>query len=1484
MVNPDELAKGPISAKRPPGWQPGQVGPTGYKRDIGLGWMQPTPLTANPGDWLHALGNVLGMAGTGLDWWNENVPKRALGEIVGHGEIAPKLLGPGVGAMLSDAASKPDVQEVYRREGPQAAWEYAASRYLPLGGVGQFVAESLADPTSYIGFGLPGKAAGVAAKAGPAGKVVARGLEGAQAVDTVLSRAMGAPIEGALKVGGDVLGKLPAFQLSKQGQLSQFGDALKDAVTEAQGLGYRYRGIQTKAPEIGAWPGQGKTNAVENQAWRNLEDTISAIKEPLARFRAFMAKEYANMNAGQWGADAAGEAALARSEGRLGDITDIWQTRHRKVMQLVDSLGKTVKQFGAETPITTTPEQSQAAEKVANDAISTVRNLTAQTRQAVEGVKNRFGQGTNEYASEADKLFRQRNEQIRGIIQDAQSALEDVYFPGGGTFPETGVMRDLQGKLSELQSLTEGLPSFFGKMSDERAGTLQNLLPSFDRYAKFVDRDRNKVSRIINDIQKRAPGLSVEDVQDSTHLLERVKNAAQPYEYNTLRNTLERWTKEGMDLLQDDELNLVQHRIVMDKRNQLGIKGDGPIAGALRTPMRAWAEQALLSPRYHLQNVASILGMGQLGGVGAGGIARNIGESLRNLGEEGVARYPSVVRKALTDWEQPDTPRAIADSFASSLGEKPLVEGQRVAQSAMSKIPAAIRVGGGILAGSPAGPVGMAFGGLLGAFAPTLVKANKKLGSAIEFAARSTAWMTGKEQHVQKEMPGFLSWLAQEMRTVKPRVADSGLGTAVSTQRTESGVEQAVNVGKGSWQDTVRQLQEAAQQQAASLPGQVKQLPPGQIATKAKEYDISWLLDQYKAAMERLDVVQTKLDEAHALLDMYKEGKGFARPTKGALRFWSDDDLIKLAKEHGVDWTKPDWEYQLDPIKIRDARITRGRTIGRTQQIANAKNDIKNLSQEETQLLAESQKLEGQMTDILGGNAPEFPAKRPRGRGPGPSGPTIEMPGNVQQPVPPSHQLNEPVKQVSGEYIPPQGKGGNGFRVEAKVDYEVPHSSKQIADTLNEIRSTDGRIGASRLMRILSNHDVNMDVANQAVKRWQNILQQGDVTGEKLAAKINFDYAKTDNFEEMMRGIAPFIVWPKRAMPFFAQALAEHPGLILALAKYNSLSEQDTKNLPRQYQGMANTGRLGETVARRIFGREGKVFTNPIEMFMPFANIQEPSDKSGSTLGGQVRNLLGDVGLGLAPWVDIPATVAGVYGNRSMPRILRHSGLLQALTGTDVENAWREPAANAQQMLTGSAAPVDWFDYLVRRRILEKSVEETGKTQAPEYVRAIENKSSPIYQQAAKDVKRQTAAGNTLGFVSPAQLRMLPATEELAAQDRSALPKPRRDEHGNIVVNGQVWADKEAAQQQRTDLQQHPLAETYGKIVAPTSAPLLFSKVVGYTLAQGGAAKQRWRTQIDTNGLGFQYLMWWKDKGHNVDKGDVGTLEDVKRFIMERGG
>ncbi len=1296
MVNPDELAKGPISAKRPPGWQPGQVEPTGYRRDIGLGWMQSTPLTANPGDWLHALGNVLGIAGTGLDWWNENVPKRALGEIVGHGEIAPKLLGPGVGAMLSDAASKPDVQEVYRREGPQAAWEYAASRYLPLGGVGQFVAESLADPTSYIGFGLPGKAASVAAKAGPAGKIVARGLEGVQAVDTALSRAMGAPIEGALKVGGDVLGKLPAFQLSKQGQLSQFGDALKDAVTEAQGLGYRYRGIQTKAPEIGAWPGQGKTNAVENQAWRNLEDTISAIKEPLARFRAFMAKEYANMNAGQWGADAAGEAALARSEGRLGDITDIWQARHRKVMQLVDSLGKTVKQFGAETPITTTPEQSQAAEKVANDAISTVRNLTAQTRQAVEAAKNRFGQGTNEYASEADKLFRQRNEQIRGIIQDAQSALEDVYFPGGGTFPETGVMRDLQGKLSELQSLTEGLPSFFGKMSDERAGTLQNLLPSFDRYAKFVDRDRNKVSRIINDIQKRAPGLSVEDVQDSTHLLERVKNAAQPYEYNTLRNTLERWTKEGMDLLQDDELSLVQHRIVMDKRNQLGIKGDGPIAGALRTPMRAWAEQALLSPRYHLQNVASILGMGQLDGVGAGGIARNIGESLRNLGEEGVARYPSVIRKALTDWEQPDTPRAIADSFASSLGEKPLVEGQRVAGSAMSKIPTAIRFGGGALAGSPAGPVGMAFGGLLGAFAPTLVEANKKLGSAIEFAARSTAWMTGKEQHVQKEMSGFLSWLAQEMRTVKPRV--------------------------------------------------------GEASTLAR------------------DIVPQSASTAVSGL-----------------------------------------EQGLVPAQT--------------------------------------------MAD---GGMPLLAARTPARQG-----------------------------AKTGEYIPPPGRNAasQAPKQQPRVGYEVPHSSKQIADTLNEIRSTDGRIGASRLMRILSNHDVNMDVANQAVKRWQNILQQGDVTGEKLAAKINFDYAKTDNFEEMMRGIAPFIVWPKRAMPFFAQALAEHPGLILALAKYNDLSEQDTKSLPRQYQGMANTGRLGETVARRIFGRQGKVFTNPIEMFMPFANIQEPSDKSSSTLGGQARNLLGDVGLGLAPWVDIPATVAGVYGNRSMPRILRHSGLLQALTGTDVENAWRGPAANAQTMLTDSAAPADWFDYLIKRRILEKSVEETGKTQAPEYVRAIENKSSPIYQQAARDVKRQTAAGNTLGFVSPAQLRMLPATEELAAQDRAALPKPQRDEHGNVVVNGRIGnqADKDVWMQYLQGLEQHPLAQTYGKQAPPVSAPVLYARVKAFpNLRQNEKAK--WYGLADKDTLGRQYLAWWKDKGHNVDKGDVGTLEDVKRFLAERGG
>ncbi len=1705
----------PISAKRPPDWQPedpdeGRIRAAVAEPQIRIPQPRlPQFADANP---IGALGELANVASEALQWYNFKVPQRILGEMARPGPVASAgrsilsrslgmtpIVGPGL-PMLSPlgAFERPDVQAVYAAQGPQAAWDYVAENYLPLGTVQQMVMESAVDPLSYTGFGLAGKAAGalgrLAPQAGRAASLMRAGataLQGVERADQVVARVLGAPVEGPLRAGRWLYGKTPLSHPPARAKLSEFADRLKDAVGEVRSLGYRYRSIETGGdPLLGAWPGSSEAaNAVERQAWAGLEAKVQKMREPLARFRAFQAKQYAQEATDQWGQEAAGETLRLRDLGApAGEVADVWQTRHRRVMQMIRGLDDVIDEFEAATPVPSTPAQTQRAGRITATLNRDVQNLTRQARQDLETTATSLGltPGSVEHAQLADQIFRQRNQGIRARLAQGAQEMEDLYFPGaraagGPTFPDTESWRGVQNRLSELQSLAGGLPSFIGRMSDERGQTLSKLLPSFDRYAAMVDRDRNKVLGILTAVAGRVPGFRIPtDLASADDALRALRGVAQPFEVKQVESIVRRWSDEGLDLLADDPLDLVSGRIIKDQGDVLGVRGLLP--HNLNLSMKAWVEQALVSARFPLMNVISQLVMGQLKGVSAARILRNLSESVPALVRTGKVEYPGEVRRALSEYEQ-RLPQTVEQGgiVKQLLEDRPLVRDlirEAEPPTAMEQIHPVVRAGVGAAVGAGSGPVGAVVGAVGGLAMPKLVATNRLLGRSIESTARTTAWLKGKDDYVRTKLPGFLKELRAELQRGRPQVLPSvaGLGAAATPQmpgESDEGYRQRVSLGLlgaglgAGALATVRggrsvPRRGVAQISLESAPGQTSgflseyhrapleeqqafhdelqsilrpirhrlltelglavgkpfnapglfkgQVSPGSqvplrvgaagqrvdevtarkisawaaVEAKVTRQDAAaWTLPYHSGVPEEENATQVILGrtvtpaETAALNDrlakaLGEDGVAIIPTQRGALITnvtpYNDaiptvDNIAFQARVRGV---LDEVQFEGNPTTRANAVATQGDYIENDWRLhPNGEGYLGRISQ------AGRPDLFRRFEDLLSeATTPVYDRWAARWRQPsgaqGATGSTPPLSGTgPAQPLDPGLGLlaGPGVRFGSGGALRPVVPEALGAALGGGAEYAYtdgqdmspteraarigaaavggaalgtgarfgplsgrlgaaawgpvpPVTSAQVQNVERLIRATNGRMGPRRLAEILTANGAPIDVVHTATKRWMNVLAAGDRAGEALSTKINFDYSKTDNFEEFFRYLGPFVIWPKRAIPFFLETLAEHPGFIVAMNRYYDLSEDDTRGLPARYRNMVSAGPVGDRIASLIAGRPVKGYVNPLSVVLPFADIGAVGEEDNPALAA--RRLMGDVGLGLAPWADIPATLLGAYGEVSYPRIFRHTGLLQGLTGRDPELPIREGLANVQEAITGTSGSQDWTDWLVRRRLAEKSVEETGRVRAEEYQAAMRDPRHPLYQAALAELQREQAGRAVSGMVNPLYIQGLGETEQQArealarvkeAQQTPAKPPPlsgtgigdrpvqqmreelrvagypnwegaSEEEIRQVYARTAVPSRREAIERQREAIAANPLAETYGRLATPISASELHGRLRGYRTLRSASERTAFFRIVDRDGWAARYLAWRRDQGK---EGDIGDLTDVQRFLATRG-
>lgn len=336
------------------------------------------------------------------------------------------------------------------------------------------------------------------------------------------------------------------------------------------------------------------------------------------------------------------------------------------------------------------------------------------------------------------------------------------------------------------------------------------------------------------------------------------------------------------------------------------------------------------------------------------------------------------------------------------------------------------------------------------------------------------------------------------------------------------------------------------------------------------------------------------------------------------------------------------------------------------------------------------------------------------------------------------------------------------------------------------VRGTLGRQRGNRLIRMLdaTEHGVTFSVQQleQAVRRvggtpeqaaelaaaWSRVQAEASSRGEQLARRLFFDYGDERNIERWLgiRAWAPFHFWATRNIPFYLETLGQHPWLLRAWESYHQISEDERKRLglPPRFSDTMPVPVLGF-----LFG-PGTAYANPLVALSIADQLKYRYIPDDAPLLAKIQEQASRFGLGLAPWAEIPLGISGALGEDWEPmRVLRHSGLVSQVTGIDVEQPIREGLRRLRgkgPTLTGS----DYTDYLVQKRILELSVEETGRAAHPAYVAAMRDPSSPIFQRAWADVRRQLLSQELVGMTLPVPVKFLPETEERIRSARAQLP------------------------------------------------------------------------------------------------------------------
>ena len=336
---------------------------------------------------------------------------------------------------------------------------------------------------------------------------------------------------------------------------------------------------------------------------------------------------------------------------------------------------------------------------------------------------------------------------------------------------------------------------------------------------------------------------------------------------------------------------------------------------------------------------------------------------------------------------------------------------------------------------------------------------------------------------------------------------------------------------------------------------------------------------------------------------------------------------------------------------------------------------------------------------------------------------------------------------------------------------------------------------AEDVRRVALHRGATTEQADAIATMWGRQLDEASTAGVQMSNNIHFAMNKEYKIEERLklRGWMPFHFFATRNLPFYLETLATHPPMLDVIETYYDLSDEERNGL-----GLSGQSRLGGMVPlpsplndlmETVFG-PGKIFFNPMVLisFMDQTKnfgraFQENPYETGDDLSGRERigqnvERLGSVGLSLAPWIQIPASALGFFGedDETMP-VLRHSQLIQGLSGGRTslgEDTFRGLVDEVREVTTQTTRDTKtgsaYKDNQIVNLLAEWSVKNTGGPQHPDYIAASEEgPGNELWDRAQKEVERRMFRQNALGMVVPVPMKGVSDVGQAVARTEQGL-------------------------------------------------------------------------------------------------------------------
>jgi hypothetical protein len=315
-------------------------------------------------------------------------------------------------------------------------------------------------------------------------------------------------------------------------------------------------------------------------------------------------------------------------------------------------------------------------------------------------------------------------------------------------------------------------------------------------------------------------------------------------------------------------------------------------------------------------------------------------------------------------------------------------------------------------------------------------------------------------------------------------------------------------------------------------------------------------------------------------------------------------------------------------------------------------------------------------------------------------------------------------------------------------------------------------LNPSRMREIAQRFGAGAAQAEELATMVRAGIAEADRLGQMEAYRIFFDYQDVRRIEKELglNAWLPFHYWATRNIPFYLDTLASHPRLLAFLVRYESASRRfrEERDLPGKFAFMLPFG-----IGGGYFG------VNPFAIFSIFDQFRgypELDDESGTLQ--RLYDLGATIGITPSPFVMIPIERAGLvegrFQTRLVPRLTQWVQTGTALAGLNQGRGY-DPEAPVLRALTGQD-PDEVRQYLVRRRIRELSLERTGRPDSPQYQFAMLDPSSPIYQEALRDVNEYLARRSFLSFFLGLPTAEAGRTEMAIRQRRGEYPSELTEE------------------------------------------------------------------------------------------------------------